>query len=880
MRITRLRIENFRRFRAPVEITGLDAGLNLFAAPNESGKSTIAAAIRAAFLERHKTGTLDQLRPWSDPGASPAVEIDFEFEGTSYALAKSFMGRKRCDLTIGRATLEGAEAEERLAELVGCRLADKGGARAETLGIPGLLWIEQGTSQDLDTPLSNAQDRLQAALRQQFSGIATTGGDTLMERVAAARTDLVTAKTGKPTGAYAEAVARRDGLCEERDELARKIQDSRERVDRLDRLVRDAAELERTQPWEALRRQEREAEERLREARMIAGQRDSAAQAAKAAQDKVRILTGNLDGYAREEKDTAQRVRDLATAKEAAAQARATLARIEEAFRLADAAAKATRDALGRAMDAQTRRDAQTRFTAAETALRQAGAALEAAEAQQRRIVELKTESARIAIEPKLLRKIEKLGGELAENHLRRDTIATGLAFELVPGKTIRIGDTILTGSSQITVATEVTVELPELGTMTVRPGGADLPALAAQIATQESELRALLDRAGAADIEALRERDRRDQALRRDIATAEQLLAVHAPEGLAALQTDVATKRTERDEAAAGLERLPAIDPAVPEAPQLKAAAEAEQAAREDLDAVSSARNDASQKAASAVAKAAQISQELEKAQAALAAPERAAQKARVETDLATARSDETTATGRLAAAEARLAELDLPAIENDIRRFGDSAKAAETQRQTLRDEIRDLRTILTTAGAAGLEERQAETLRDLAGAERRVGEFAQRVAALDLILELMREKRAALSRRILAPLQQRLDRYLRLALPGLAVELDETLAPAHVRRELPGAGGQGGGFGEYSVGAREQLGILLRLAYADLLKEAGRPTLVILDDALVHTDRDRLAGMKRALYDAATRHQFLIFTCHPQAWNDLGVAARPLPG
>jgi hypothetical protein len=36
----------------------------------------------------------------------------------------------------------------------------------------------------------------------------------------------------------------------------------------------------------------------------------------------------------------------------------------------------------------------------------------------------------------------------------------------------------------------------------------------------------------------------------------------------------------------------------------------------------------------------------------------------------------------------------------------------------------------------------------------------------------------------------------------------------------------------------------------------------------------------MKRALYDAATRHQFLIFTCHPQAWHDLGVAARPLPG
>jgi hypothetical protein len=880
MRITRLRIENFRRFRASVEITGLDAGLNLFAAPNESGKSTIAAAIRAAFLERHKTGSLDALRPWGDPAASPAVEIDFEFDGTHYALAKSFLAKKRCDLTIGRARVTGDEADERLADFIGCRLALKGEARPETLGIPGLLWIAQGTSQDLGTPLDNAKDRLQAALRQQFSGIATTGGDTLMERVAAARADLVTAKTGKPTGAYAEAVGRRDKLSADRDEFGRKIQEYRDRVDRLGRLAREADELERTKPWEALRRQERDAAQRLSDARMIAGQRDTEAQAVKAAQDKVRILSDRIDGYAREETDTARRARDLAAAKEAAAQAGATLARIDEELRRADVTAKATREALARAMEAQTRRQAADRFAAAETALRQAGAALEAAEAQQRRIVELKTESVRIAIEPKLLRKIETLGGELAENHLRRDTIATGLAFELLPGRTIRIGDTILTGSSQITVATDVTVELPELGTMTVRPGGADLPALAAQIATQENELRALLDRAGAADIETVRQRDRRDQALRQDIATAEQLLAVHAPEGLAALQAAFATKRTNRDEAAAGLERLPAIDPAMPEAPPLKAAAEAEQEARGNLDAVSLARNDASLKAASTVATAAQISQDLEKAQAALAAPERAAQKARVETDLATARTDETTATGRLAAAEARLAALDLPTIENDIRRFANSAAAAETQRDTLRGELRDLRTALTSEGAAGLEERQAETLRDLADAERRVDEFVQRVAALDLILELMREKRAALSRRILAPLQQRLDRYLRMALPGLSVELDESLAPALVRRALPGMAAQGGGLGDYSVGAREQLGILLRLAYADLLKEAGRPTLVILDDALVHTDTDRLAGMKRALYDAATRHQFLIFTCHPQAWHDLGVAARPLPG
>jgi len=42
---------------------------------------------------------------------------------------------------------------------------------------------------------------------------------------------------------------------------------------------------------------------------------------------------------------------------------------------------------------------------------------------------------------------------------------------------------------------------------------------------------------------------------------------------------------------------------------------------------------------------------------------------------------------------------------------------------------------------------------------------------------------------------------------------------------------------------GAREQMGVISRVAYADLLKEAGRPTLIMLDDAHVHSDDERLA-------------------------------------
>jgi uncharacterized protein YhaN len=66
--------------------------------------------------------------------------------------------------------------------------------------------------------------------------------------------------------------------------------------------------------------------------------------------------------------------------------------------------------------------------------------------------------------------------------------------------------------------------------------------------------------------------------------------------------------------------------------------------------------------------------------------------------------------------------------------------------------------------------------------------------------------------------------------------------------------------------------MGVISRLAYADLLKEGGRPTLIIMDDALVHSDPERLEQMQRVVFDASQRHQILVFTCHPTNWRSVG--------
>jgi hypothetical protein len=150
MKLRHLRIEHFKRFRDPLVIDGFADGLNLFAAPNESGKSTVAEAIRAAFFERHRSGSVEHLRPWGDSSASPTVDLEFDMGEKQYHLTKVFLGKKRCDLAIeGQPPLDGVAAEDHLARLLGFKFPGKGASAPEHMGIPGLLWIRQGTSHQL-----------------------------------------------------------------------------------------------------------------------------------------------------------------------------------------------------------------------------------------------------------------------------------------------------------------------------------------------------------------------------------------------------------------------------------------------------------------------------------------------------------------------------------------------------------------------------------------------------------------------------------------------------------------------------------------------------------------------------------------------------------
>jgi hypothetical protein len=124
-----------------------------------------------------------------------------------------------------------------------------------------------------------------------------------------------------------------------------------------------------------------------------------------------------------------------------------------------------------------------------------------------------------------------------------------------------------------------------------------------------------------------------------------------------------------------------------------------------------------------------------------------------------------------------------------------------------------------------------------------------------------------------LVAPICQRLRPLLQRVFPGADPVVDpENLSLTHVSRD-----GTQEAFDSLSIGAREQVAVLVRLAFASLLAEReGEPPCLILDDALVYADETRFATMKTILQRAARQMQILVLTCRPRDYY--GLEARYL--
>lgn len=898
MQLTRLRVEQLRQFRQPFELSGFEPGLNLFCGPNEAGKSTLVRAIRAAFFERHRSTAVDDLRPWGDTAAAPTIELDFLLAGRPYRLAKSFLGRKRCSLQADGRTLEGVEAEDHLASLFGFAFAAKGASRPEHWGIPGLLWVDQGTGQDLD--VSHAQDHLHDALASQAApgahtqapapldrataGLAATGGDDLLDRLRAQRAELLTA-TGKPRAALSEAIERTTTLAAEQQALLARVASYRDQVDQLAALRAQHDTDETRRPWLPLQAELAQAHARIQA--LQATEQQLAGDVARQAQlaQTRELLTRQLNDLAEQQTVVQTRQQALAAAAAQCETAREAVQTARQQAEAAQSQALQAREALRRAREAATRTElTRQRAQAADTA-RQVGEALARAEADHARLNALQVQAAAARIDPGAVARLAQLQRNERELELQRQAVATRLAYRLLPGQSLTLsavdGPQPLLGQGERLIDAPATLDLPGVGELTITPGGQDLAELARRHRDAQAALQQALQALGVAEVAQAESRAAAQTELAGRIALAEQALAIVAPQGLDALRLQHTQAGARLQSIQQALDQLPVAATAPgPDHPPLDPtqAEAALQSADTLAQAAASALASAERQLAMAQGRHDDARREHEAALARLNDPARQARQTDAQEQLLALQAEQEALAARMAQARAQLHEARPDIVKQDIVRLQRSIEQLEAAHRQRRERLLLLQQALQQEGAHGLEEQLAVLDGELARARRREQELQRRAAALDLLCSRLDAGRQAVMARLQRPLRQRLQHYLELLFPGAQLEVTASLAPAVLARPMGAGALQTATVDALSFGAREQLGLISRLAYADLLREAGRPTLLILDDALVHSDERRLAQMKRVLFDAAQRHQVLLFTCHPERWQDLGAAPRPI--
>ncbi|MCW5733674.1 MAG: AAA family ATPase [Enhydrobacter sp.] len=872
MRVRELEIENFRKFRQPVHLAGFDDGLNLVCEANEVGKSTVLDALRAALFERHgsRSERIQSFRPYGDEVA-PTVRLTFEVAGEVWSVRKRFLQRPEVVLDGPRVRATGEEAEEKLQELLGFTRAANRGADADSRGALGLLWVEQGQSFVLDAPGGAARRTLETVLAGEVG--AVTGGRraaAVMTAVEKSLSDLLTAATGRPTRRLLAAQQAAEQAAAAAAEAQRELAQFEEVLARLEarrgedrRLLRDLVNPDLELQIAALGAD-------IERARM-------ASQALEGAETHLREAVGVRE---RLEARAAKRA-GLGNALAAAAKNRdAVLAMSADHAKALAAARDAERNAAawlevarGRLREAEElRRAAQLARTEGERRriLSAAFARLDAAEAIATELEVVRQALAAANMTEAVLDRLQKLEQAVIERRSAATAGAATLKVTLQPAAPAALlnGAAVEQGA-QVAVTARQVLEIAGIGTVIVEPPAGGEAALAA-LRAAEQDLAGFLAQVGQPTAEearmAARVRNRLEQTEQtlagRLAAACPPDMALKTAAGLPALRGALAGE-VRPD---AGDSRKTALNPEDDAEARWEVARTAERTAQGRREAAVEALRTAElaqERLAGLVARAnadhQRLQSDLDGELAALADDDLAEQ-------LSQARASE--ARALLARDEARRAAAGLDEAALTRRRAGlvQKRERMREDRLGLVQEIARLEERARTLGGTGPATRATAAVEAADAARLACERLREEAEVLRLLKQVIGDAQLAASRRYLAPITRRVAPYVSRLLPNASLALGDEYTPRALIR-----GGREEAADGLSKGTQEQLAVLTRIAFADLLIEKGKPASLILDDALVFADDDRFETVLEVLADAARRMQVIILSCRTSAYRAL---------
>ena len=866
MIIRSFELANFRKFRDPLHIGGFTEGLNIVVEPNEMGKSTLLEALRAAFFIRHSART-ELVRSYVPIGddVAPRVAVEFTLYGQPWSLEKQFMKSGSVRLTGNGRRWESDAAEENLQELLGFERGNNRGSDPETRGPLGMLWVEQMSALAVESPNRIVRDSVRGMLEAEVG--AVTGGrrfDAIRSSVETAYGSLRTPATGKSRGELASAEARLAAAAAARQqaeisyreyELALSDLDgAKARLRIVQRDLLDPETMEERRKLEADQKIAETASLRLATAEAQHGRSDELAKAAAlrlerldAAEARVTEAT-EVVGVLQIRKDEAQAAVDGATTNE-----RRHRSTLEDARKERERREKELGDARGR----------WQAFTAAAGARRAVDArqALGELEARERA---LQSDAAR-AIGQSELGEVARLERDEVTALARFEAGAVRVDVELTSGSQLRI-DGEASDATSVDVLAATRFEIGDSGSIVVRPPQAsgrsleaDLAAAREQLATALSKLGLGSHSAGVALNERAASAGRELVALRAQIAAAcpgDPTIGL-AP-GADALRAFVAGPSQSGDDIVAPDDDLRQIEAAVTNARLAEVAAAAVH--DDERTALSRAESLLSTAAADLTAALREVEAASQNLHRVLGDGDRTD----LDTGLAEMQRDRAAKVELLEQARESAEAFDLDGIKRRLENIDRAASRAGEERLELTGRIASLEATVSREGTTGPAGRVAEAREDELAASSACDRLRREADVLEMLRKALADAGNEASRTFLGPVIRRAARYVERLLPGCDLSFDEALGLTGVSRA-----GVDESCGGLSRGTQEQLAILTRLAFADLLLEDGAPISLILDDPLVYSDDARLETMTEIMQEASKRMQVILLTCRSKAFR-----------
>ncbi|MFI5510853.1 AAA family ATPase [Mycobacterium sp. NPDC051804] len=864
MKLHRMVLTNYRGITHR-EIEFPDRGVVVVSGANEIGKSSMIEALDL-LLESKDRSSKKEVKQVKPTHADVGAEITAEISTGPYRFVYRKRFHKRCEteLTVlapRREQLTGDEAHDRVRAML-----------AET--VDTCLWQAQRVLQTASTSAVDLSgcDALSRALdiaAGEAAAEPAMGNSTdalLIDRIETEYLDYFT-RTGRPTGQWASATSRLRAADEELARCAAAMAEVDDAVRRHAELTPELTRLvaERADATKQLATAQAAAATvaaltgQLKQAEQVASAADAIRTTSVAAVNERHQAAARID-------ERAAAIVELEASAEVAAEELATAAEVQQAAdvvaeqaRTAMAAAQARAEAARRNMDQLVARDEADRV--ASVLAKVAGA--------QRDLDRTDGELADIALTVEGMRAIEAAKSAVDVAMGQVELVSAYVELVAIDDIEVRLaGESHTLAAGEIlstTVSARTEIEVSGVLNARVAPGISASETQAKLVAAQEV-LATSLVASGVADVAAARALDERRRQL---MTTRDRLLA-----RIEALTCDGSVDQL-RNRLAELTARQPAtadlfgIDP---------------EAARTELDAATVAvaqaiaAGDRHRKVAEAAAKqlgeretrVALVRDKLitEQGQITLARDELTRQRAAVpdrELAVKAEAHEEEARRANTLVTELR-EELAGAAPDAVAAALSDAARRAEAVGGEHDEVVEALREVKAQLKVYGTEGRKGQL--DAAETERQHAEadylrVQRRARAAELLRAVITRHRDATRLRYVDPFRCEVERLGRLVFgTSFEVEIDSDLKICS--RTLSGRTVP---YESLSGGAKEQLGIVARLAGAALVaKEDTVP--VVIDDALGFTDADRLVKMGAVFNAVGGDGQVIVLTCSPQRY------------